>query len=148
MDTRRLAASFGLHDGSAFGAAHTLFQMGPWRSRNMSPDVRGLYYTGASTTPGTGMPMVVLSGRMTAERILAMHVERFGAAAGARVFAALHGWSGDYRTFAPVYRDLPDNVTFLCAIYRVADSLRLQTCGRPVRSRTKSQAGFDRSGGP
>ncbi len=62
---------FGLHDGSAFGAAHTLFQMGPWRSRNMSPDVRGLYYTGASTTPGTGMPMVVLSGRMTAERILA-----------------------------------------------------------------------------
>jgi phytoene desaturase len=60
---------FGLHDGSAFGAAHTLFQVGPFRSRNYSREIEGLYYTGAGTTPGTGMPMVTLSGRMTAERI-------------------------------------------------------------------------------
>ena len=60
---------FGLFDGSAFGAAHTLFQVGPFRSRNYSRDVQGLYYTGAGTTPGTGMPMVILSGKMTAERI-------------------------------------------------------------------------------
>ncbi len=60
---------FGLYDGSAFGAAHTLFQMGPFRSRNYSESLRGLYYVGASTTPGTGMPMVILGGRMTAERI-------------------------------------------------------------------------------
>jgi phytoene desaturase len=60
---------FGLFDGSAFGAAHTLFQVGPFRSRNYSRDLKGLYYTGASTTPGTGMPMVTLSGKMTAERI-------------------------------------------------------------------------------
>ena len=64
---------FGLHDGSAFGAAHTLFQMGPFRSRNYSRQIAGLYYVGASTTPGTGMPMVVLGGKMTAERI-ASHV--------------------------------------------------------------------------
>ena len=62
---------FGLYDGSAFGAAHTLFQMGPFRSRNQSRDFRSLYFVGASTTPGTGMPMVVLSGKMTAERIMA-----------------------------------------------------------------------------
>ncbi len=61
---------FGLYDGSAFGAAHTLFQVGPFRSRNYSEDVKGLFYTGASTTPGTGMPMVVLSGKLTAERIV------------------------------------------------------------------------------
>ncbi len=60
---------FGLYQGSAFGAAHTLRQIGPLRSPNRSPDIRGLYYVGASTTPGTGMPMVVLGGRMTAERI-------------------------------------------------------------------------------
>jgi phytoene desaturase len=60
---------FGLYDGSAFGAAHTLFQMGPLRARNYAQDVTGLYYVGASTTPGTGMPMVVLGGRMVAERI-------------------------------------------------------------------------------
>lgn len=62
---------FGLFDGSAFGAAHTLFQVGPFRSRNYSSSVEGLYYVGASTTPGTGMPMVVLGGKLTAERIQA-----------------------------------------------------------------------------
>jgi phytoene desaturase len=61
---------FGLHDGSAFGAAHTLFQVGPFRDSNRDPRVRGLYYVGAGTTPGTGVPMVTLGGAMTAERIL------------------------------------------------------------------------------
>ncbi len=60
---------YGLHDGSAFGAAHTLFQMGPFRARNYARDLAGLYYVGASTTPGTGMPMVVLGGKMVAERV-------------------------------------------------------------------------------
>lgn len=60
---------FGLYDGSAFGAAHTLFQVGPFRPRNYAREVDGLYYTGASTTPGTGLPMVVLSGKLTADRI-------------------------------------------------------------------------------
>ena len=61
---------FGLHDGSAFGAVHTLFNIGPFRHKNYEPNIRGLYYAGASTVPGTGMPMVVLGGKMTAERIL------------------------------------------------------------------------------
>ncbi len=60
---------FGLFDGSAFGAAHTLFQVGPFRSRNYSSEIDGLYYAGASCTPGTGMPMVTLSGKLTAQRI-------------------------------------------------------------------------------
>ena len=60
---------FGLYDGSAFGAAHTLFQVGPFRQKNFSEELEGLYYVGASTTPGTGMPMVVISGRLVAERI-------------------------------------------------------------------------------
>jgi phytoene desaturase len=60
---------FGLYDGSAFGAAHHLFEVGPFRSKNYDPQIKGLYYVGASTTPGTGMPMVMLGGKMTAERI-------------------------------------------------------------------------------
>jgi phytoene desaturase len=60
---------FGLYDGSAFGAAHTLSQMGPFRPPNYSQRLQGLYFVGASTTPGTGMPMVVLSGRLVSERI-------------------------------------------------------------------------------
>jgi phytoene desaturase len=62
---------FGLHDGSAFGLSHTLFHLGPMREKNYSRNVDGLYFVGASTTPGTGMPMVVLSGKLTVERILA-----------------------------------------------------------------------------
>lgn len=62
---------YGLYDGSAFGAAHTLFQVGPFRAGNQSAQIKGLYYTGASTTPGTGLPMVVLSGKLTAERVVA-----------------------------------------------------------------------------
>jgi len=64
------AQKFGLYDGSAFGAVHTLFNVGAFRHKNYDVDVQGLYYVGASTVPGTGMPMVVLSGKMTAERIL------------------------------------------------------------------------------
>lgn len=60
---------FGLYDGSAFGAAHMLRQLGPGRAPNASRHVRGLFYAGAGTTPGTGMPMVVLSGKMVASRI-------------------------------------------------------------------------------
>jgi phytoene desaturase len=67
VDWRR---RFGLYDGSAFGAAHNLAQLGPLRSKNFSKEIDGLYYAGASTTPGTGMPMVVLGGRQVAERIV------------------------------------------------------------------------------
>jgi len=60
---------FGLYKGSAFGAAHTFFQMGPGRIKNYHPKIKGLFFTGASTTPGTGLPMVVLSGKMTSDRV-------------------------------------------------------------------------------
>ncbi len=61
---------YGLFQGSAFGAAHTLLQLGPLRDRNWDPRVRGLFYTGAGVPPGTGVPMTTLGGRMTAERVL------------------------------------------------------------------------------
>ena len=64
-------ARFGLYDGSAFGAAHTLLQLGPRRAPDYHGAIAGLFYTGAGTTPGTGVPMVVLSGKMVAERVRA-----------------------------------------------------------------------------
>lgn len=62
-------SAFGLFDGSAFGASHGLLNVGPMRPPNADRRIRGLYYVGASTTPGTGVPMVVIGGKMTAERI-------------------------------------------------------------------------------
>ena len=38
-------------------------------NRNNSNKVKGLYYVGASTTPGTGLPMVTLSGKLVSDRI-------------------------------------------------------------------------------
>jgi len=61
---------FHLHQASAFGAAHTMNQIGPWRWPNSDPAVRGLYYVGASTVPGTGLPTVTIGGRMTVQRLL------------------------------------------------------------------------------
>lgn len=64
------STSFGLFDGSAFGASHNLRQIGPFRPKNISSQFSGLFFTGASTTPGTGVPMCVLSGKMAANRIV------------------------------------------------------------------------------
>ncbi|MCX8051666.1 MAG: phytoene desaturase family protein [Chlorobi bacterium] len=64
-------AEFGLYDGSAFGLSHTLWNIGPLRPPNRDPRIAGLYYVGASTTPGTGLPMVVLGGKMVAQEVAA-----------------------------------------------------------------------------
>ena len=61
---------FGLYKTSAFGVSHNLFNIGPFRGKNKSKLYKGLYYTGASTNPGTGLPMVAISGKLTAERII------------------------------------------------------------------------------
>ncbi len=59
----------GMVDGSPFSSAHSFAQTGPFRSRNLAPHVEGVVFTGSGTTPGVGVPMVLLSGRLAAERI-------------------------------------------------------------------------------
>ncbi len=114
---------FGLYDGSAFGAAHTLFQVGPFRRKNFSEEMEGLYYVGASTTPGTGMPMVVLSGRLVAERI-AEPCSLSVTGGGREVYFALHGWGGDRRTFAPLAPFVPDDASLYAQTCRAAATRR------------------------
>ncbi len=55
--------------GSAFGLSHNFFQVGPFRPKNQEPKVPNLFFVGASTQPGTGLPMVMLSARLVAERV-------------------------------------------------------------------------------
>ena len=62
------AERYGDPDGTALGLAHTLFQTGPLRPGHRGP-VDGLYYSGAYTTPGIGMPMCLISGEHTASAI-------------------------------------------------------------------------------
>jgi phytoene desaturase len=61
--------AMGLERGTPFALAHTLRQTGPFRPRNVDPRVPGLVFAGSSTVPGVGVPMVLVSGRLAAERV-------------------------------------------------------------------------------
>jgi phytoene desaturase len=57
--------------GAVFGSlAHNLLQMGYFRPHNQHSRYKNLYFTGGSTHPGNGIPNVLLSAKLTAERIL------------------------------------------------------------------------------
>ncbi|MGB8214734.1 MAG: phytoene desaturase family protein [Anaerolineales bacterium] len=58
-----------LAKGSAFGLSHNFAQIGYLRPHNRHPRYKNLYFAGASTHPGTGLPIVLLSAKLTAERI-------------------------------------------------------------------------------
>lgn len=60
---------FNLYRGSGLGLAHDLNQVGAFRPKNKDEKFSNLYYVGASTTPGTGLPMVVISSKLVTERI-------------------------------------------------------------------------------
>ncbi|HSV88808.1 MAG TPA: phytoene desaturase family protein [Bacteroidales bacterium] len=57
--------------GSVFGSLrHSILQMGYFRPHNRDNKYKNLYFTGGSTHPGNGIPMVLLSAKLVTERIL------------------------------------------------------------------------------
>ena len=56
--------------GSTHGLSHTLTQLAYFRPANRHARYKNLYFVGASTHPGTGMPTAMVSGRLVAERIM------------------------------------------------------------------------------
>jgi phytoene desaturase len=57
--------------GSVFGSlAHNLLQMGYFRPHNQHGRYKNLYFVGGSTHPGNGIPNVLISAKLTTERIL------------------------------------------------------------------------------
>ncbi|MFB6129984.1 MAG: phytoene desaturase family protein [Salinigranum sp.] len=64
------AARYNSREGTALGLAHTLRQTGPLRPRHRSNAVGGLYFTGAYTTPGIGVPMCLIGGEHAANALL------------------------------------------------------------------------------
>jgi phytoene desaturase len=55
--------------GATFGLAHTLRQSAFFRPPNQDQQTRGLYFVGASTQPGGGLPPVLASSRIVADLI-------------------------------------------------------------------------------
>lgn len=62
----------GMAAGTPFALAHTFRQTGPFRAKNVDKRVRGLVFAGSSTTPGVGIPMVLISGKLAARRVAEM----------------------------------------------------------------------------
>ncbi len=70
FDPRDWHSRYNLTRGSAHGLSHKLTQMAYFRPHNRHKRYRNLYFVGASTHPGTGVPTVLVSARLTAKRIL------------------------------------------------------------------------------
>ncbi|MFM1918086.1 MAG: hypothetical protein RJB01_1601 [Actinomycetota bacterium] len=57
----------GMERGAPFAAAHSFLQTGPFRPGNIWGE--NVVFTGSGTQPGVGVPMVLISGRLAAERV-------------------------------------------------------------------------------
>ncbi len=63
-------ANQGLASGTPFSLSHLFRQTGPFRPRNAPRKVPGLFFAGTGTTPGVGVPMVIISGNLAAQRVV------------------------------------------------------------------------------
>lgn len=59
----------GMERGTPFALSHRFFQTGPFRPGNVDPRAPGLTFVGSGTVPGVGVPIVLLSGRLAADRV-------------------------------------------------------------------------------
>jgi phytoene desaturase len=60
-----------LSHGATFGSLnHNLFQMGYFRPHNRHPHYKNLYFSGGSTHPGNGVPLALISARLTSQKII------------------------------------------------------------------------------
>lgn len=60
----------GLAAGAPFAARHSFGQTGPFRTATLDRRIENLVFCGSNTQPGVGVPMVLVSGRLAAQRIL------------------------------------------------------------------------------
>ncbi|MBK9179722.1 MAG: phytoene desaturase [Acidimicrobiales bacterium] len=59
----------GMERGTPFALSHRFLQTGPFRPANVDRRVPGLVFVGSGTVPGVGVPMVLVSGRLAADRV-------------------------------------------------------------------------------
>jgi phytoene desaturase len=59
----------GMERGTPFALSHKFWQTGPFRPGNVDKRAPGLVLVGSGTVPGVGVPMVLISGRLAAQRV-------------------------------------------------------------------------------
>ncbi len=62
----------GMERGTPFALSHRFRQTGPFRPGNLEKRAPGLVFAGSGTIPGVGVPMVLVSGMLAAQRVEAM----------------------------------------------------------------------------
>jgi phytoene desaturase len=60
---------FNLYKGSGLGLSHNMGQIGAFRPANFDEKYKNVFYVGASTIPGAGLPMAIISSKLAFERI-------------------------------------------------------------------------------
>lgn len=64
------ADSYNSFEGNALGGlAHTFFQSAIWRPGNKSKKLDNLFFAGAGTNPGIGVPPAIISGHLVRDKI-------------------------------------------------------------------------------
>jgi phytoene desaturase len=69
VDPRYFRDTLGAHLGSAFSVEPVLTQSAWFRPHNRSEDIANLYFAGAGTHPGAGLPGVISSGKIVADLV-------------------------------------------------------------------------------
>ncbi|TVY93136.1 Phytoene desaturase [Lachnellula willkommii] len=62
--------TFNLDKGSILGLSHSFFNVLAFRPSTRAKELQGCYFVGASTHPGTGVPIVLAGAKVTTEQIL------------------------------------------------------------------------------
>lgn len=62
--------AYSLRRGAVFGLSHGLDQLSLLRPARRHPGVRGLHWVGASTRPGNGVPLVLISAEKAVSEAL------------------------------------------------------------------------------
>lgn len=70
IDPTEWRRRYGLRFGAAFGLSHGLDQLSLFRPSAEDETIEGLFFTGASTRPGNGVPLVMIGARLVAESII------------------------------------------------------------------------------
>ena len=63
-------AAFNLDRGAILGLSHSFFNVLSFRPKTKHPSISSLYFVGASTHPGTGVPIVLAGAKLVAEQVL------------------------------------------------------------------------------
>lgn len=69
-DPRTWQAKFNLWKGSILGLSHNITQVLAFRPKTRSHLFKNLYFVGASTQPGTGVPIVLASAKLVEKQIM------------------------------------------------------------------------------